>query len=403
MHKSSIVFTGDIGFDKYMDLKWEDDDLLSQEILDFFRSADHVCANVEGALFDVPEDGTRDVCFHAMNPKATKVLQKMHADIWCLGNNHIMDAGIDGLISTQKIAEEKNCRTVGAGLNISEASAPVFLDEAGGIGILSVSYLVGCVPATATAPGTLPWNDMDLIAKRIQEIKSRCRWCVIVSHGGEEFSSMPLPYTRDRYVKFLEMGADVVVGHHPHVPENYELFDNGKAIFYSLGNFIFDTDYQRAHLYTENGILLKLEFKEDKMDFKAIGIRIERGSEHLDIAPLPDIFMNIPEAEYNLLAPLSAKALIAEDMRVMRYLEPKKFVDCSDEVWDRYYDHTVSSFCSPNAHMDYDVMLPLAQEAENLQWKNSKLENIKSYILKQFALPYPIEYKYTHNRLEVKK
>ena len=42
MHKTSIVFTGDIGFDRYMDRKWEDPELLSQSVLDFFHSADHV-------------------------------------------------------------------------------------------------------------------------------------------------------------------------------------------------------------------------------------------------------------------------------------------------------------------------------------------------------------------------
>ena len=50
--KTSIVFTGDIGFDRYMDKKWEDENLLSKPVLDFFQSADHVCANVEGALID---------------------------------------------------------------------------------------------------------------------------------------------------------------------------------------------------------------------------------------------------------------------------------------------------------------------------------------------------------------
>ena len=96
-----------------------------------------------------------------------------------------------------------------------------------------------------------------MIAKRIAEIKAKCRWCVVICHGGEEFAAMPLPYVRNRYLQYLELGADVVVGHHPHVPENYELLDNGKAIFYSLGNFIFDTDYQRAHLYTELFLILK--------------------------------------------------------------------------------------------------------------------------------------------------
>ena len=57
--KTSIVFTGDIGFDRYMDRRWEDDQLLSQPILDFFHSADHVAANVEGTLIDAVDDGSR--------------------------------------------------------------------------------------------------------------------------------------------------------------------------------------------------------------------------------------------------------------------------------------------------------------------------------------------------------
>ena len=397
---TSIIFTGDIGFDKYMSQKWEDEKLLSDSVLNYFHSADHVCANVEGALFEVPDDGTRGVCFHAMNPNATKVLHKMCADIWNIGNNHIMDAGLDGLVSTKEIAKKENCRIVGAGLNRTEASEAVYLDEAGGIGILSVTYMAGCVPATDTEPGIFRWDEMDYIADRITEIKSRCRWCVVVSHGGEEFSSLPFPYTRNRYLKFLEMGADVVVGHHPHVPENYELLDNGKAIFYSLGNFIFDTDYQRAHLYTDTGILLKLIFTEEKFDFDAIAIQIDRSTERIDTTALPVIFRNITADEYELLAPLSAKAFIAEDMRVMRYLEPQNFQNCTDEVWDDYYDHTVSSFCSENAHMDYDKILPWAQEAETGKWQESKLEEIKTYILQQFKQPYPIDYRYRHNRLE---
>ena len=263
--------------------------------------------------------------------------------------------------------------------------------------------MAGCVPATDTQPGIFRWDEMDFIADRIAEIKSRCRWCVIVSHGGEEFSALPLPYTRDRYIQFLEMGADVVVGHHPHVPENYELFDNGKAIFYSLGNFIFDTDYQRAHLYTDTGILLKLIFNENEISFDAVAVKIDRTTEHIEISETPDIFTNIPAEEYKLLAPLSARSHIAEDMRIMQYLKPQKFANCSDKTWDDYYDFTVSSYYSKNAHMDYDVMLPLAQEAEKGLWKASKLENIKNYILRQLELPYPIQYRYTHNRLEVKK
>ena len=114
---TSIVFTGDIGFDRYMDRKWEDEQLLSKELLDFFHSADHVCASVEGALINAEDDGSRGIFFHSMNPEATKVLKNMHADIWSIGNNHTMDAGAEGVLSTKKIAKELGCLTIGAGLN----------------------------------------------------------------------------------------------------------------------------------------------------------------------------------------------------------------------------------------------------------------------------------------------
>lgn len=381
--KTSIVFTGDIGFDRYMDKRWEDDELLSQPILDFFHSADHVAANVEGALIDAVDDGSRGVFFHAMNPAATKVLQNMHADIWCVGNNHTMDAGKEGVVSTRRIAKEMGCLTIGAGLNEVEASEPIYLDEAGGIGMFGVAYMAECIPATATEPGIFRWDDMDYIKRRIDEVKAKCRWCVIVSHGGEEFTSMPSPYTRDRYLRYLELGADVVVAHHPHVPENYELFPDGKAIFYSLGNFIFDTNYQRAHLYTDVGVLLKLIFTPEKLDFEAMGIQIVRGPEKIVEAPLPDIFTNIPVGEYALLSPLAAKAFVAEDMRKMVYLEPDRFTNAPQEGWDGYFYSTEPDGYFEGAHMDFHVIVPFSKIAEEGAWKYSKLDKVKEYILKQ--------------------
>ena len=382
-NKTSIVFTGDIGFDRYMDRRWEDEGLLSKPVLDFFHSADHTVANVEGALIDAVDDGSRGVFFHSMNPEATRVLKNIHADIWSIGNNHTMDAGREGVISTRKIAADLGCRTIGAGLNETEASQPVYLDEAGGIGMFCVSYMNECIPATATEPGIFRWDDLDAIKRRIDEIKAKCRWCIVVSHGGEEFTSLPSPYTRDRYLKFLELGADVVVGHHPHVPENYELFDDGKAIFYSLGNFIFDTNYQRVHLYTDVGVLLKLIFTEEKMDFEAMGIQIVRGDERIDAAPLPDVFTNIPSEEYALLAPLSAKAFVEEDRRKMIYLEPERFTNAPQEVWDGYFFSTEPDGYFEGAHMDFNIIDPYSQKADEGAWKQSTLDKVKEYILRQ--------------------
>ena len=380
--KTSVVFTGDIGFDRYMDKKWEDDALLSPAVLDFFHSADHVVANVEGAVISAEEAGAAGEFVHYMDPAVTRVLKAMQADIWAIGNNHIMDAGQAGLVSTRKIAADMGYQTVGAGLNEEEASQPVYLEEAGGIGIINVTHVIKR-QATDTTPGVLNWGNWPRIQARIDEIKQKCRWCVVVCHGGEEFTSLPSPYTRDRYRKFLDMGADVVVGHHPHVTENYELFEDGKAIFYSLGNFIFDTNYQRAHPYTELGVLLKLIFTEDTMDFEAMGMEIIRGEERIKEAPLPGVFTNIPAGEYDLLAPLAAKTFVAEEKRRMIYLEPERFANATEAEWDSYFLSTEPEGYVEGSHMDFNIMLPYAHTAQDGRWNESKLDQVKDYLLKQ--------------------
>ena len=219
--KTSLAFTGDIGFDHYMDRKWEDKNLLSPKILDFLNGADHVIANVEGALVDrknIITDGVNAVdatMLHSIDPAAAKVLLNIKADIWNIANNHIMDAGPAGVSATLDIAKKCGAKTIGAGMNIEEAARPLFLKEAGGIGMFAVGYRRGCKPADNDKAGCLSWNDMERIRNNIDEIKKTCRWCIIVSHGGEEFTSLPSPYTRDRYLKYLDMGADPYFNSYP--------------------------------------------------------------------------------------------------------------------------------------------------------------------------------------------
>ena len=379
----SIAFTGDIGFDKYMTGKWADDALLSGDVLNFFRDSDHVCANVEGALIDLCEDSSRSAYFHSMDTRAAGFLRKIGADIWSLGNNHAMDAGREGIVSTQRIASECGAVTLGAGLNIDEASSPVYISEAGGIGIITLSYMMQCVPATEGEAGTFRWDDFELISRRIGEIKSKCRWCVVVVHGGEEFSAMPNPYTRDKYIRYLELGADAVVAHHPHVPENYESFDGGKFIFYSLGNFIFDTDYQRAHPYTDVGVLLRLVFTEESMDFEAIGIRINRAVGRIEEGELPAIFTDIRADEYELLSPLSAHAFIEDDKRKMIYLEPNRFKNATDEEWNKYFYGAEADGYFKGEHMDLSIVFPYSERAEDGAWRRSRHKSVVAYLLDQ--------------------
>lgn len=384
----SLVFTGDIGFDKYMDGQWNDPDLIAPEILSYLHDADHVVANVEGAISGAGADpamgstGAAAQLMHTMNPAAVRVLSRMHADIWNLCNNHIMDAGEAGVRDTLAAAEQCGVRTVGAGQNIEEAARPVFLPEAGGVGIFSVGYRRGCKPAGEDHAGCLLWNDMERIRQTIDEIHRTCRWCILISHGGEEFTSLPSPYTRDRYLRFLSMGADLIVAHHPHVPMNYERVGD-KAIFYSLGNFIFDTDYQRAQFNTEKGILLRLALTENSWDFDARGIRILRGSEHIVPAPLPDIFENVGEEDYALLAPLAAKMFVAATKRQQIYLNPAKFAHATEAEWRAHFADPKRSGRVPGEALDFQIICPLAEQEREKAWQRCSQKKVIAYILKQ--------------------
>ena len=386
MKKSTeLVFTGDIGFDRYMDGKWNDEGLLSQEICDFLRSADHVIANVEGPLVrnqkNTANEGVAQL-LHTMDPDVTKVLDKMNADIWNLCNNHIMDAGANGLAATLQEAGRVGVKTLGVGMNIEEASKPLYLDEAGGIGMFSVGYQRGCKPAGEDKAGCLSWSEMDIIRDVIRQIKAKCRWCIVVAHGGEEFTALPSPYTRDRYLAYLDMGADIVVCHHPHVPMNYEILGE-KAIFYSLGNFIFDTDYQRAQFCTDIGVLLKLCLSENEFTFEPMGIQIERGTEHIVKGEVPEIFQDVPKEEYELLEPLAAKMFIAATKRQQIYLNPAEYKDATEEKWKENFSNPKRSGRVPGEALDFAIICPLAEKEKEKAWERSRLTEVKDYIMKQ--------------------
>lgn len=383
---TSLVFTGDIGFDHYMYKKWEDKNLLSKEILDFMHDSNHIVVNVEGpvSLSEKKDiEGKASNLLHKMEPGVADFLCDIKADIWNLCNNHIMDAKEAGLKDTLSIVSKKKVSSLGVGMNLEEASKPLFLNEAGGIGIISVGYQRACRKADENTPGCFSWSDLELIEKRISEIKGKCRWCIVVAHAGEEFTSLPTPYTRERYLKYLEMGADIIVAHHPHVPMNYETV-GGKAIFYSLGNFIFDTDYQRSQFNTEKGIVLKIKLNEDSFSFEAIGILTDRKNNHIIKNELPLIFTDVSPKEYELLEPLSAKAFIEATKRQQIYLHPDKYsVNTTDEEWHENFYEPLRSGRVPGETLDFQIIVPIAEKEKEQAWKNSTLDNVKEYILEQ--------------------
>ena len=138
-----------------------------------------------------------------------------------------------------------------------------------------------------------------------------------------------------------------------------------------------------SELYEKS--LLKLELDQKGMWFSYVGIQVDRNTERIDIAPAPGIFTHIDDIEYNLLAPLSAKAFVEEEKRKMIFLKPQRFADFTQEQWDTYFATETSSSFAAGAHADFRTIVPYARKAEEGHWNQSRLEKVKEHILRQFT------------------
>ncbi|MBQ8895026.1 MAG: CapA family protein [Clostridia bacterium] len=353
-----VFFTGDIAFSKYFKDSAGDTGLLAEELLEFLRDSDHGIPNVEGALTDrVMVLGDAATPAHASDPKAADRLLQMGGDIWNLSNNHTLDCDKEGLADTITLAASKGCCTLGAGMNIKEAAEPVYCGNAG---IFSICYKRS-FKADDHTPGNLQWEDEEPIKAAIRAIKKKARWCILVAHGGEEFSDLPMPHAREKYLRYLEWGADIIVGHHPHVPQNYEQVGN-KIIFYSLGNLIFDTDFQRIQSHTDQGVLLKLDLQEDSFRWEARGYRIDRERHRILPAALPAVFRPLSAEEYHRLIPLVAERFWRNFKRAKTFLKPQ-LATATPEEWRALYIR------GQDLHA-YDIMMEAIRRFPLQEWKN---------------------------------
>lgn len=316
---TEIAFTGDLTFTKYLQNAWNDENLLDAEIVRFLNSADHTVVNVEGAI-SAGTTRTDKPLVHANPAGCVHWLKKINGDIWSLANNHSMDSGYDGFEGTMAAAKTCGVQTVGIGANLEEAKRPVVIAREGGIAIIALTYFRQNRADDAT-PGCLIAEDEDLVRQVIQDAKSRNRWCIVVSHVGQEFSSMPMPFLRKRYLRYLSYGADIIIGHHSHVVQSYEKVGE-KTIFYSLGNFVFDTDYQRIQSYTENGMLIKLRFDESGYSWENMPVRLDRRELKIYPTETPAIFTGISDFQYRLLWPLAARQLCKNERKKYIFHKP---------------------------------------------------------------------------------
>lgn len=320
---TKIGFTGDIIFSsKYFRESWQKEDLFDQQIKDYLAEADYVVANVEAPMTSAA-GGKGGSINHANPPESIVRLKELNANIWNTANNHAMDCGLEGVKDTIALAESEGIRTFGAGINEEHASRVVELDEAGGIGMFGVTYYKDFLKAGADRPGCLTYDEPEKIKAIIRKIKERNRWCILVIHGGEEFSSMPLPYVRKLYHSFLEIGADIIVSHHSHTLQNYEIVGE-KMIFYSLGNLVCDTDYQRLQKHTQEGVLIRLTLDEEKFTWDYLGTKIDREEHKVVVSPPTAIFTNMGEDQFKKLWPLGIWNFCKTDRIASLYFNPHK-------------------------------------------------------------------------------
>ncbi|MFD1953441.1 CapA family protein [Paenibacillus thailandensis] len=202
------------------------------------------------------------------SPDALPALRDSGIDIVSLANNHTLDQGVEGLLDTMDHLDEAGIRHMGAGNDDTEAFAPAIMQANG----LKVAYigLSRVVPdvswkADKNQAGVAETYDTTRAVAAIQNASEQADIVVVMVHWGEERSDEPLPYQRDFAKQYIDAGADLVIGSHPHVLQGFETY-KGKWIAYSLGNFIFSA-YPKGKT-GETGVLDAVCTKNGDCDLK---------------------------------------------------------------------------------------------------------------------------------------
>ena len=204
----------------------------------YLSIADMASVNLETQLFrdESPEPLAKSVVFHT-DPDVLIALEDAGVDYVALGNNHSYDYGEEGLRLTLDALSKSKLAYSGAGHTDTEARAPA---ELNGWSLLSYVGWTGSAKADQVArahKGGAAWaNEQDL---REDILGLGDKPSLVQIHSGLEYRDQPSMMERTRFKAAIDAGADLVIGHHPHVLQGLELV-NERLIAYSLGNFVFD-------------------------------------------------------------------------------------------------------------------------------------------------------------------
>jgi len=245
------------------------------------KSADIRFCNLEGPLSDRGERARKKYAFKTPL-KMAKALKDGGFDVVSLANNHILDYGPDALEDTLKALNKLYIE--GVGLNFGNKtwrdipiySSKIIEKNETKFGFLAYSKIIprGFL-STNDIPGIMSAEDTQAIKDDIEKIRGKTDFVIVSMHWGRE-------YLKDKSTKeqrkiartLIKSGADIVIGHHPHVVERIEKYQDG-LIFYSLGNFVFDQK-ESMHKHVTESIMAEVIFENKKISrYKITPIKIK--------------------------------------------------------------------------------------------------------------------------------
>jgi poly-gamma-glutamate synthesis protein (capsule biosynthesis protein) len=205
-------------------------DQLTEEDSDFFSKYDLVGANLEGDITPGgehrPPVAENDFAFRSKD--VATFVHDYHFNYFNIANNHIVDQGADAFTQTQNELTTLGVTFSGCWDGRVDANCTATTTTIAGqrVGLAGFSYV---------------YNPIDLEKARVEiaTLKSITDLVIVQMHGGTEYTHQPTTRQQEYAHAFVDAGADLVIGHHPHVIQGIEIYNN-VPIFYSLGNFIFD-------------------------------------------------------------------------------------------------------------------------------------------------------------------
>jgi poly-gamma-glutamate synthesis protein (capsule biosynthesis protein) len=217
-----------------------------------------------------------------IDPGQAKYLKESgRFDAVTIANNHVADYGAEGLTETLRSLDESGIAHAGAGLAVEQALEPAVVDVEGlRVAIIGFSYSgrIKC-PGVFVTPLDLRSAERSIGRAR----KLGADFIVCSPHWGLEYSVFPTPKQQAFGRGLIDRGADLVVGHHPHVIQGAEKY-KGRSIFYSLGNFNMGDDWTMRPKFGRYGAVLLVDMQGKEMGgYEIVPVRI---NEHFQPVPV---------------------------------------------------------------------------------------------------------------------